>query len=100
MSVYSELLKMAVEQDRCAAASPADLLSRAMKVRPADVDGAATADRIAEWLAYDVILVRLCEYLGLPQRMLDPDAGPASRTEAEVLVGGYLPVFSRALKTA
>lgn len=32
--------------------------------------------------------------------MLDPDAGPASRTEAEILVGGYLPAFSRALKTA
>lgn len=100
MSVYSELLKMAVAEDGTSPEPVGELVSRALSIRPTDPIGTPSADRIADWLAYDVILVRLCERLEVDHRMLDPDAGPSSRTRAECLVAQQLPFFSRALNTA
>lgn len=100
MSVYSELLKLAVAQDGSCDGSIGELVSRALSLRPSEVDGAPSADRIADWLAYDVVLVRLCERLDVRHRMLDPDAGPASRAQAETLVAQRLPFFSRVLNNA
>lgn len=100
LSVYSELLNMAVAQDGSSQDPVGDLVSRALSVRPAGLGRASSADRLADWLAYDVILVHLCERLEVKHRMLDPDAGPVSRNEAERLVAQKLPFFSRALNTA
>ena len=100
MSVYSELLKLAVAQSRDAGATVDELVARAVAIRPPDETGATTADGIAGWLAYDVILVRLCDLLDVPHRMLDPDAGPASRVEAETRVARKVPTFRSALNTA
>lgn len=97
MSVYSELLKLAVAQDGAGEGSVGDLVSQALSVRPADRDGAASADRLAEWLAYDVLLVRLCDRLEVRHRLLDPDAGPTSRSRAECLVSQKLPFLNRVL---
>lgn len=100
MSVYSELLKMAVAQNGTGESSVGELVSQALSARPTSTDGAPTADRVADWLAYDMILVHLCDRLGIEHRMLDPDSGPASRTRAEDLVAEKVPFFSKALNTA
>lgn len=100
LSVYSELLRLALDREPGAVEPVGDLMSRAMAVRPAAGRPSAIADHIAEWLAYDVILVRLCESLHIPHRMLEPDAGPSSREEAEMLVATQLPAFTGALRTA
>lgn len=100
MSVYSELLRMALAQDGRPEISVGELVSQALSQRPADSDEPPSAEHIARWLAYDVILVRLCDMLGVPHRMLDPDAGPSSRSEAERLVATKVSLFSRALNSA
>ncbi len=97
MSVYSELLRLALAEDTPADQPVGDLVSRAVSLRPSREGNASSADRIADWLAYDVALVRLCERLGVEHGMLDGDAGPASRARAEHLVATQMPSLSEAL---
>ena len=100
LSVYSELLKMAVAQSDSDEGSVGDLVSRVLSVRPPETAATPSAERVAEWLTYDVLLVRLCELLEVPHRMLDPDAGPSTRAQAEELVARKVPFFHKALNTA
>lgn len=88
---------MALAQDAPLEQPVGDLVSRAVSLRPSRDAGASSAERIADWLAYDVALVRLCEHLGVEHGMLDGDAGPASRARAEMLVTTRMPSLSEAL---
>lgn len=97
MSVYSELLRMALAHEPPADQPVGDLVSRALSLRPSREGAATSADLIAEWLAYDVALVRLCEHLGVDHGMLDGEAGPASRTRAETLLAARMPSLTDAL---
>lgn len=96
MSVYSEMLRMALDQEAPLHQPVGDLVSRALSLRPRDTN-ASSAERVAGWLAYDVALVRLCEYLGVEHGMLDGDAGPSSRARAEVLLATRMPSLTEAL---
>ncbi len=97
MSVYSELLRMALAQDEPFDGTVGELVSRALSLRPSSAGGQPYPDRIADWLAYDVALVRLCEKVDLEHGMLEPQAGPASRATAESLLASRIPFFSEAL---
>ena len=97
LSVYSELLRMALTQDDPFEGTVGELVSRALARRPAPAGGGRSADRIADWLSYDVALVQLCERVDVDHGMLAPEAGPASRARAESLVAARIPFFSEAL---
>lgn len=98
MSVYAEMLKMALEADEHGNSSVSDLVSRALTCR-LDLDvGGDAASRLARVLAYDVTLVRLCEQLGLPHDLTGPGAGPSTRRQVERALAGKVPDFSTSLR--
>jgi hypothetical protein len=88
---------MALAQDDRPDEPVGDLVSRALTLRSVATDGGSPAETLANWLAYDVVLVRLCERLGVEHGMLAHDAGPAARARAEAGVAETIPFFSRAL---
>lgn len=88
---------MALAQDDRSDEPVGDLVSRALSLRAAAAGGGASAEALAGWLAYDVVLVRLCERLGVEHGMLAHDAGPSARAAAEAGVEETIPFFSRAL---
>lgn len=87
---------MALAQESPPAEPVDDLVSRVISLRPA-TDRGPSMDSVADWLSYDVALVRLCERLEVDHGMLDSDAGPASRARAESLVAERIPFFRDAL---
>ena len=98
MSVYAEMLKMALEADEHKDGSVPDLIDRALTCR-VDLDcGGDAASRLARALAYDVALVRLCERVGVPHDMMGPMAGPSARRHVERALAGSVPDFSAGLR--
>ena len=98
VSVYAEMLKMALEADEHRDSPVPDLIAEALSCR-VDLDcGGDAASRLARALAYDVALVRLCERLGLPHDMMGPMAGPSARRHAERALAGTVPDFSAGLR--
>ncbi len=98
MSVYAEMLKMALEADEHEDSPVSELVSRALAFR-LDLDcGGDAASRLARALAYDVTLVRLCEQLGVPHDMTGPAAGPSARRHAERALSGRLPELSAGMR--
>ncbi len=98
MSVYAEMLKIALDADEHKDSPLPDLISQALSCR-VDLDcGGDAAGRLARALAYDVALVRLCERLGVPHDMTGPMAGPSARRHVERALAGSVPDFSAGLR--
>lgn len=90
MSIYTELLRLALEEEtvrngaeRSLDELVAELVARRLQLVRSRVELAPGATRAAEWTAdlitHDVALVRLCEHLGIEQALSDPSAPPAER---------------------
>jgi hypothetical protein len=98
MSVYSELLRVALSDDM-EESGAAELVSRAVALRPSlDLQGDAPT-RLARNLAYDVTLIRLCEVAGLEHRMTDDIPETIARQEAEALLAERFPAMRSVLLT-
>jgi predicted nucleic acid-binding protein len=104
LSVYSELLRVVLEETRDPSARENDLsalVAEALRCRDAleqsgsDRRGAAGADRLADSLAYDAALVRLCRHLGMSEELTSGAGGPDSRYEIEVQLAAQLPSLAR-----
>lgn len=98
MSVYSEFLRMALADD-VQESTVGDLVSRAVSLRRGlDLQGDA-ATRLARNLAYDVVLVRLCEAAGIDHHMTDDIPETIARQEAEARLAERLPAMRSILLT-
>lgn len=98
VSVYAEMLEMALEADEQTDGSVPELVTRALARRP-DLDaGGDAASRLARALAYDVTLVRLCEQLGIEHDMTGPRAGPTARRHVERILASKLPELGAGMR--
>jgi len=88
MSIYSELLRLALAHDHDhdeAGVGPlvARLVERRSQLEQSRTELAPSASRAAEWtadlIAHDVALVELCERLGIIQTLTDAAAPPTER---------------------
>lgn len=100
VSVYAEMLKMALDADAQGDETVSDLVSRALARRLELDRGGDAATRLARALAYDVTLVRLCERLGVEHAMTGPAAGPPARRQVERALAGELPDLRAGLRQA
>lgn len=98
VSVYSEMLKLALDTDEQAASEVPDLVNEALS-RRLDLDcGGDAASRLARALAYDVTLVRLCERLGIAHDLTGGTAGPSARRQVERKLADRLPDLGAGLR--
>ena len=98
VSVYAEMLKLALQEDDRVDDTVAGLVDQALARRP-DLDtGGDAASRLARALAYDVTLVRLCERLGIDHEMTGPRAGPTARRHAERVLEAKLPELGAGIR--
>jgi hypothetical protein len=79
LTVYSELMKMALEGDDPQSDSVADMVRDAISCRGALGQGEGSAARIGAALSYDVTLARLCERLQIDHDLAGEAAGPDAR---------------------
>ncbi len=100
MSVYAEMLKMALETDDQGDETTSELISRALTRRLDMECGGDAASRLARALAYDVTLIRLCERLGVEHDMTGPGAGPPARRHVERALAVRLPDLGAGLRQA
>ena len=93
MSIYSELLKMALAEASPGDEDPADLLAEVVacreRVQDDDTGGTASVgapERLGNRVAYDVALIRACRFLGIPHALTDggPTAEERARVEASL----------------
>jgi hypothetical protein len=91
VSVYSEMLRLALAAEEPEAYSVAELVSRAVTAQAHLHAGHDSATRLANSLAYDVALVRLCERLGVEHELAGESAGPIARRNAEMLLLEHMP---------
>jgi len=110
VSIYSELLRMALGDGRDGRDQPVgSLVAKALSCR-ARLEGAATgealsphanpADRVGDGLAYDVALVRLCDRLGVEHDLTGDGDGVSARDGAEARLADRLPSIAPALGRA
>ena len=107
MSIYSEMLKLVLagdndDVDRSVGALGSDALSSRSHLlgvrtgQPAARSGRA-ADRVADSLAYDAALVRLCNRLRLEQDLTGGGDTHTARVGAEARLAERLPTLAAAL---
>jgi hypothetical protein len=97
LTVYSELMKLALESDEPPFLPIPEMVRDALSCRLALDEGEGSAARIGDALTYDVSLARLCERLQLRHDLAGETAGPAARQRAEELIAGRLPSLAAAL---
>lgn len=102
MSVYSELLRMVVDQEDEVVSDLPGLVAEVLKLRAELHDAAAARplNRCVEFgssLVYDAALVRLCRGLGIDEALTAGVAVNAARTSAEKRVAELLPSIATAL---
>lgn len=91
MTVYSELMKMALQSDDRQSDSLTDMVRDALSYRLALGQGEGSAARIGDALTYDVTLARLCERLQIDHDLTGETAGPEARRRAEDGIAARLP---------
>lgn len=90
VTVYAELLRLALAERDEAERSVGELVSDALvQHENLDLSGPA-ADRLAAELAYDRSLVRLCDRLGIAHDLLGPCARKPARRKTERAVAAAL----------
>jgi hypothetical protein len=113
MTVYGDLLRLSIDAERSDGGDEqptAELALRAIERRAvlatcrSGIDGlgergrVAVDDALSLELSYDVVLVRLCERLGLSHDLLGRDAGPRARRRAEESLAERLPMLAALLE--
>lgn len=94
MSIYSELLRAALEDVGSARFSPLsddELVARwrhGRRALDAELAGGPASSgpvdaRVGDLLACDVLLVQICRRLGIEEHLTDPLAGPRERERVE-----------------
>lgn len=94
MTVYAELLKMALAEKDEPDRSIDHLVSEALARREALAAHGDTAARLAAALAYDTVLVSLCDALGVEHELTGDKAGPPARRKAERALAAVLPTLA------
>jgi hypothetical protein len=84
MSVYSELIRMALADDEHEVPPLPDLVARAVALRFDLIGAGDPAARIAASVAYDVALTRVCERVRVRHDLTGELAGPEARHKAEL----------------
>jgi hypothetical protein len=93
MTVYAELLKLALAEDHRPGGS-LDSLVEDVAARRRDMHESGDAvDRLAAALAYDCALTRLCAGVGLPHDLTGSDAGPVARARVERALAAVVPTL-------
>ncbi len=93
MTVYAELLKLALAEEHEPDHSVDRLVSEALSRRPALAAHGDAATRLAMALAYDTVLVRLCDALGMQHELTGEKAGPQARRKAERALAAVVPTL-------
>lgn len=96
MTVYAELLKLALAERATKERSLDELVADALSSRDALGRGDGPT-RLAAALAYDAALVQLCRRLGVDQQLTGDSPGPDARRRAEEGLAAQLPNPSFAL---
>ena len=91
VSVYSELLRRALQEKVADGRPLPDLVSEVVALRPTAGVWGDVAARLGDQLAYDVALVQLCDRLGVAHALTGDLAGPLARRQAEIEIMGLLP---------
>ncbi len=91
MSVYSEMLRIALVQDDSADWTVERLSARLVHLHNARDHRGEPVARLGDTLAYDVTVVRLCERLGISHQMLGDSASEGARLRAERLLVAEIP---------
>ena len=97
MSVYSELINLALEMDQQAERPIGDLVAVAAEFRNHLGRAADAASRLGDSLAYDVVLIRLCERVGIAHEIGSEISGVHARQRAESALAEQLPLFATAV---
>ncbi len=93
MTVYAHLLSQALAEDQGPDLPVGDLISSAIAWRESMERSSDAGGRLAAAIAYDITLVRLCDYYGVAQDLTGPRAGPAARAEVEAALGVFVPAL-------
>ncbi len=93
MTVYAELLKLALAEEHEPHRSIDRLVSEALTRREALATHGDAASRLAVALAYDTVLARLCDALGVRHELTGERAGPYARRQAERALADVLPTL-------
>jgi hypothetical protein len=97
LTVYSELMKVALATDDRQSDSLADVVRDALSYRVALAEGEGSAARIGDALTYDVTLARLCERLQIDHDLAGETAGREARLRAEDMIAARLPLLAAEL---
>ena len=105
MSIYSEMLRLVLvaesdDGDRPVAALISEVLGCRAHLtggRGPGPTGGEAADRVADWLAYDAALVRLCRRLELEEDLTTDGETGAARLLTEARLAERLPTLAVAL---
>lgn len=97
VTVYSELMKLALASDERPPVSVATMVQDALVHRFVRGVGQGSAERVGDALTYDVTLVHLCERLGIEHDLAGETAGPEARRRAEDAIAARLPSLAAEL---
>lgn len=98
MTVYAELLKLALVEDEPSDQSVETLVSEAVALKVRLTAPADSQTRLAAALAYDLALARLCDHLGVAHELTGEAAGPVGRRRTERALATVLPTLEGALR--
>lgn len=94
VTVYAELLKLALSEGDPSEASVDDLVAEALERRASLSLSGDAATRLAAAISYDSTLFRLCHRLGVDHDLTGPAAGPQARRRAERALASALPMLA------
>ena len=98
MTVYAELLKLALAEDDPSGQSVEAMVSDAVALKDGLNTGADAQTRLAAALAYDVVLARLCQHFGVTHELTGEAAGPVGRRRTERALATVLPTLEGSLR--
>ena len=98
MTVYAELLKLALAEEDASDQSEEALVSDAVALKEGLNTPSDAQSRLAAALAYDVALARLCRHVGMTHELTGEAAGPVGRRRTERALATVLPTLEGALR--
>lgn len=98
MTVYAELLKLALAEDSMTDRSVPEMAHDLPALR-ADLETPTdAAGRLAASISYDVVLARLCDRYGVAHDLTGDSAGPVARRRAEAALAAVVPTLQVTLR--